>query len=223
MAPHPPPPFLRIPTASAALQPSFRPPTPIKPELMPLPHRVRGSRLAGSRVASTSLSRATAHSPRRVSGGAPRSSHAQRLTQQRHPSKQVPPAQSDFRLENFLPELAGGDTGDSRQTPSTKMDSGHRSVHAVSLGRAARSSRDRTSSAFAQRDPTVPAYRLASPRSSGPLGTDRFATVLFRALPRRDWTKLRWWARDGVSSDWSVALIGRSHCHSVVSLQPGQL
>uniref|UniRef100_A0A452SCS1 Maestro heat like repeat family member 8 n=1 Tax=Ursus americanus TaxID=9643 RepID=A0A452SCS1_URSAM len=98
---------------------------------MPLPHRGRGSRVAGSRVASTSLPRATAHSPRRAGRGAPSSSHAQRLTRRRHSSEQVPPGpepQADFRSGKWLQERAGGDARDSRQAARAEMGSRHRSV-----------------------------------------------------------------------------------------------
>lgn len=123
---------------------------------MPLPHRGRGSRPAGSRVASTSFSRATAHLPRRAGRGAPWSSHAQRLTRQRHSSEQVlpgPEPQADFRSGNWLQEHAGGDAGDPRLTPRAEMGSKHRLVCAVPLGPAAPSSRDRNSSACTQRAP----------------------------------------------------------------------
>ncbi|XP_045660529.1 protein MROH8 isoform X5 [Ursus americanus] len=96
---------------------------------MPLPHRGRGSRVAGSRVASTSLPRATAHSPRRAGRGAPSSSHAQRLTRRRHSSEQVPPGpepQADFRSGKWLQERAGGDARDSRQAARAEMGSRHR-------------------------------------------------------------------------------------------------
>ncbi|XP_030884392.1 protein MROH8 [Leptonychotes weddellii] len=96
---------------------------------LPLPHRGRNSRVAGSRVASTSLPRATAHSPRRAGRGAPSSSHAQRLTRRRHSSEQVPPGpepEADFRSGKWLQERAGGDTRDSRQAARAGMGSRHR-------------------------------------------------------------------------------------------------
>ncbi|XP_059262954.1 protein MROH8 [Mustela nigripes] len=97
---------------------------------MPLPHRGRGSRVAGFRVASTSLPRATAHSPRRAGRGAPSSSHAQRLTRRRHSSEQVPPPgpepQADFRSGKWLQGRAGGDVRDSRQAARAGMGSRHR-------------------------------------------------------------------------------------------------
>uniref|UniRef100_A0A8D1CRZ8 Uncharacterized protein n=1 Tax=Sus scrofa TaxID=9823 RepID=A0A8D1CRZ8_PIG len=99
---------------------------------MPLSHRGRGTRPAGSRVASTSLPRATAHSPRRAVPGTPLSNHAQRLTRRRHSSEQVPPGpepQADFRSGKWLQERAGGDARDSQQTPRAGMGSRHRSVH----------------------------------------------------------------------------------------------
>ncbi|XP_064429213.1 protein MROH8 isoform X4 [Mirounga angustirostris] len=96
---------------------------------LPLPHRGRNSRVAGSRVASTSLPRATAHPPRRAGRGAPSSSHAQRLTRRRHSSEQVPPGpepEADFRSGKWLQERAGGDTRDSRQAARAGMGSRHR-------------------------------------------------------------------------------------------------
>ncbi|KAF3824869.1 hypothetical protein GH733_010203 [Mirounga leonina] len=95
---------------------------------LPLPHRGRNSRVAGSRVASTSLPRATAHPPRRAGRGAPSSSHAQRLTRRRHSSEQVPPGpepEADFRSGKWLQERAGGDTRDSRQAARAGMGSRH--------------------------------------------------------------------------------------------------
>uniref|UniRef100_A0A673UMS3 Maestro heat like repeat family member 8 n=1 Tax=Suricata suricatta TaxID=37032 RepID=A0A673UMS3_SURSU len=86
---------------------------------MPLPHRGRGSRPAGSRVASTSLPQATAHSPK----------HAQRLTRRRHSSRQVPPGpelQADFRSGKWLQESPGGDANDSQQSARAEMGSRHR-------------------------------------------------------------------------------------------------
>ncbi|XP_072800287.1 protein MROH8 isoform X2 [Vicugna pacos] len=109
--------------------PPVRPSTPKEPEPMPLPRRGRGSRLAGSRVASTSLPRATAHSPRHAGRGTPWLSHAQRLTRRRHSSEQVPPGpeqQADFRSGKWLQERAGGDARDSRQTLRAGMGSRHR-------------------------------------------------------------------------------------------------
>ncbi|XP_025325794.1 protein MROH8 isoform X13 [Canis lupus baileyi] len=91
---------------------------------MPLPYRGRGSRLASSRVASTSV-----HSPRRAGRGAPWSSHALRLTRRRHSSEQVPPGpepQADFRSGKWLQEHAGGDARDSQQTARAGMGSRHR-------------------------------------------------------------------------------------------------
>ncbi|XP_077729219.1 protein MROH8 isoform X14 [Canis aureus] len=91
---------------------------------MPLPYRGRGSRLASSRVASTSV-----HSPRRAGRGAPWSSHALRLTRRRHSSEQVPPGpepQADFRSGKWLQEHAGGDARDSQQTARAAMGSRHR-------------------------------------------------------------------------------------------------
>ncbi|XDA82633.1 hypothetical protein R6Z07F_012545 [Ovis aries] len=96
---------------------------------MPLPRRGRGPLLAGPRMASTSLPRATAHSPRRVGRGTPLSSPAQRLTPQRHSSEQVPPGpepQADFRSGGWLQKDSGGDARDSRQTPCAGMGSRHR-------------------------------------------------------------------------------------------------
>nr|XP_019605771.1 PREDICTED: protein MROH8 [Rhinolophus sinicus] len=103
---------------------------------MPLPHRGRGSRPAGSRVASTGFSRATAHLPRRAGRGAPWLSHAQRLTRQRHSSEQVlpgPEPQADFRSGNWPQEHAGGDAGDSRLTPRAEMGSKHRICNRVEV------------------------------------------------------------------------------------------
>ena len=127
-----------------------------EPKHMPLPHRGRGSRLAGSRVASTSLPRDTAHSPRRSGRGAPLPSHAQRLTRRRHFSEQVPPGpepQADFRSGKWRQERAGGDARDSRRSARAGMGSRHRSVPAVPLGRASPSSWGLNSSPHAQRAP----------------------------------------------------------------------
>nr|XP_020747750.1 protein MROH8 isoform X2 [Odocoileus virginianus texanus] len=96
---------------------------------MPLPRRGKGPLLAGPRMASTSLPRATAHSPRHVGRGTPLSSPAQRLTRQRHSSEQVPPRpepQADFRSGRWLQEGARGDARNSRQTPCAGMGSRHR-------------------------------------------------------------------------------------------------
>ncbi|XP_047396537.1 protein MROH8 isoform X2 [Sciurus carolinensis] len=96
---------------------------------MPLPRRGRGSRLAGSRVAGTSLPRARARSPRRAGRGTQLLSHAQRLTRRRHSSEQVTPEpeqQADFRSEKWLQERAGGDARDSRQALLAGMGSRRR-------------------------------------------------------------------------------------------------
>uniref|UniRef100_A0A8C0DA35 Maestro heat like repeat family member 8 n=1 Tax=Balaenoptera musculus TaxID=9771 RepID=A0A8C0DA35_BALMU len=69
---------------------------------MPLPRRGRGSRLAGSCVASTSLPRARAHSPRPAGRGTPLPSHAQRLTRRRH---------SSYREEVVIPCASDNDSG----------------------------------------------------------------------------------------------------------------
>lgn len=133
-------PHLHSPAVPPASRPSVTHPAPKEPEPepMPLPHRGRGSRVAGSRVASTSLPRATAHSPRRAGRGAPSASHAQRLTRRRHSSEQVPPPgpepQADFRSGKWLQERAGGDARDSRQAARAGMGSRHRSVSAVPVG-----------------------------------------------------------------------------------------
>lgn len=173
---------------------------------MPLPRRGRGTLLAAPRMASTSPSRATAHSPRRVGRGTPLSSPAQRLTRQRHSSEQVPPGpepQADFRSKRWLQKGSGGDAGDSRQTPCAGMGSRHRSVPAVPLGRAVLTSCTVLSAQCA----TARAYRSASsPPRPGPLGTDLLATVPFRKAPAGGWTRPQGWARDGASCDWSVAV-----------------
>uniref|UniRef100_A0A2K5KFD5 Maestro heat like repeat family member 8 n=1 Tax=Colobus angolensis palliatus TaxID=336983 RepID=A0A2K5KFD5_COLAP len=86
---------------------------------MPLSRRGRGSRLAGSRAATSSLPRATALSPK----------HAQLLTRRRHCSEQVPPEsepQADFRSGKWLQEPATGDARDSRQALRARMSSKHR-------------------------------------------------------------------------------------------------
>ncbi|XP_062060156.1 protein MROH8 [Lepus europaeus] len=96
---------------------------------MSLPRRGRGSRLAGCRVAGTSVPRATALSPQRAGRGAQSVSHAQRLTRRRHCSQQVPPEpepQADFRSGKWLYERAGGDARDSRQALRAGMGSKHR-------------------------------------------------------------------------------------------------
>ncbi|XP_069352351.1 protein MROH8 [Eulemur rufifrons] len=96
---------------------------------MPLPYRGRGPRLAGSRVVTTSLPRATPRSPRRAGRGAPLLSHAQRLTRRRHSSEQVPPEPeppADFRSGKWLQERAGGDSRASRQALRAGMSSRHR-------------------------------------------------------------------------------------------------
>lgn len=137
-------PLLHSPAVPTAGQPPVRRRTPKEPELMPLPRRGRGPLLAGPRMASTSLPRATAHSPRHVGRGTPLSSPAQRLTRQRHSSEQIPPRpepQADFRSGRWLQEGARGDARNSWQTPCAGMGSRHRSVPAVPLGRAALTSR----------------------------------------------------------------------------------
>ncbi|XP_009231837.3 protein MROH8 isoform X5 [Pongo abelii] len=96
---------------------------------MPLSRRGRGSRLAGSRAATSSLPRATALSPKSTGRGALSISHAQLLTQRRHSSEQVPPAsepQADFRSGKWLQEPATGDARDSRQALRARMSSKHR-------------------------------------------------------------------------------------------------
>ncbi|XP_069907969.1 protein MROH8 isoform X8 [Oryctolagus cuniculus] len=96
---------------------------------MSLPRRGRGSRLAGCRVAGTSVPRATALSPQRAGRGAQSVSHAQRLTRRRHCSQQVPPEpepQADFRSGKWLYERAGGDVRDSRQALRAGMGSKYR-------------------------------------------------------------------------------------------------
>lgn len=162
---------------------------------MPLPHRGRGSRVAGSRVASTSLPRATAHSPRRAGRGAPSSSHAQHLTRRRHYSEQVPPGpetQADFRSGKWLQERGRRGPRDSRQAARAEMGSRHRSVPAVPVGRAGPSSSGLNSSSRAQRAPRSSCTgRPPPPPRPGPLGTGRRATVLIRVLPVRGWTRLR--------------------------------
>ncbi|XP_010353626.2 protein MROH8 isoform X1 [Rhinopithecus roxellana] len=96
---------------------------------MPLSRRGRGSRLAGSRAATSSLPRATALSPKSASRGALSISHAQLLTRRRHSSEQVPPEsepQADFRSGKWLQEPATGDARDSRQALRARMSSKHR-------------------------------------------------------------------------------------------------
>uniref|UniRef100_A0A8V8TLF2 Maestro heat like repeat family member 8 n=1 Tax=Homo sapiens TaxID=9606 RepID=A0A8V8TLF2_HUMAN len=86
---------------------------------MPLSRRGRGSRLAGSRAATSNLPRATALSP----------NHAQLLTRRRHSSEQVPPEsepRADFRSGKWLQEPATGDARDSRQALRARMSSKHR-------------------------------------------------------------------------------------------------
>lgn len=180
---------------------------------MPQSRRGRGPRLAGSRVANTSLPRAPAQSPRRAVRGAPPSSHAQHLTRRRHSSEPVPEGSAplaDFRSGKWLQERAGGDAGNSRQAPRAEMDSRDRSVPAVPLGRAALCSHSRNSGPRAQRTsrssrtgPLPPALRSTwyRPPCNG-LIPGATTTLLGKASGR---------ARDGASSDWSIA------CHSVVS------
>nr|XP_055121216.1 protein MROH8 isoform X2 [Symphalangus syndactylus] len=96
---------------------------------MPLSRRGRGSRLAGSRAATSSLPRATALSPKSAGRGALSISHAQLLTRRRHSSEQVPPEsepQADFRSGKWLQEPATGDSRNSRQTLRARMSSKHR-------------------------------------------------------------------------------------------------
>ncbi|XP_055293031.1 protein MROH8-like [Moschus berezovskii] len=122
-------PVLHSPAVPIAGQPPVRRRTPREPELRPLPRRGRGPLLAGPRMASTSLPRATAHSPKRVGRGTQSSSPARRLTRQRHSSEQVPPGpepQADFRSGRWLQEDSGGDARDSRQAPCAGMGSRHR-------------------------------------------------------------------------------------------------
>lgn len=180
---------------------------------MPQSRRGRGPRLAGSRVANTSLPRALAQSPRRAVRGAPASSHAQHLTRRRHSSEQVQEGsapQADFRSEKWLRERAGGDAGNSRQAPRAEMASRDRSVPAVPLGRAAPCSHSRNSGPRAQRTsrssrtgplPPAPRSTWYRPPCNG-LIPGATTMLLGKASGR---------ARDGATSDWSVA------CHSVVS------
>ncbi|XP_011764934.2 protein MROH8 isoform X4 [Macaca nemestrina] len=96
---------------------------------MPLSRRGRGSRLAGSRAATSSLPRAIALSPKSAGRGALSISHAQLLTRRRHSSEQVPPEsepQADFRSGKWLQEPATGDARDSRQVLRARMSSKHR-------------------------------------------------------------------------------------------------
>nr|XP_037838717.1 protein MROH8 [Chlorocebus sabaeus] len=96
---------------------------------MPLSRRGRGSRLAGSRAATSSLPRATALSPKSAGRGALSISHAQLLTRRRHSSEQVPPEsepQADFRSGKWLQEPATGNARDSRQALRARMSSEHR-------------------------------------------------------------------------------------------------
>nr|XP_023406000.1 protein MROH8 isoform X6 [Loxodonta africana] len=121
----PPRPFPRVADTPAGRQ-SCQTCDPEVPEPMPLPRRGRGSRLAASRAAGTSLPRVTARSPRRAGRGTPSSSHAQRLTRRRHSSEQVPPVpepQPDFRSGRWLQEHAAGDARDSREAPRAGMGS----------------------------------------------------------------------------------------------------
>uniref|UniRef100_G1R2Y5 Maestro heat like repeat family member 8 n=1 Tax=Nomascus leucogenys TaxID=61853 RepID=G1R2Y5_NOMLE len=87
---------------------------------MPLSRRGRGSRLAGSRAATSSLP---------AGRGALSISHAQLLTRRRHSSEQVPPEsepQADFRSGKWLQEPATGDARNSRQALRARMSSKHR-------------------------------------------------------------------------------------------------
>ncbi|XP_054530730.1 protein MROH8 isoform X7 [Pan troglodytes] len=96
---------------------------------MPLSRRGRGSRLAGSRAATSNLPRATALSPKSAGRGALSISHAQLLTRRRHSSEQVPPEsepRADFRSGKWLQEPATGDARDSRQALRARMSSKHR-------------------------------------------------------------------------------------------------
>lgn len=180
---------------------------------MPQCRRGRGPRLAGSRVANTSLPRALAQSPRRAVRGAPASSHAQHLTRRRHSSEQVQEGSAplaDFRSEKWLRERAGGDAGNSRLAPRAEMPSRHRSVPAVPLGRAAPCGHSRNSGPRAQRTsrssrtgplPPTPRPTWYRPPCNG-LIPGATTTLLGKVSGR---------ARDGATSDWSVA------CHSTVS------
>uniref|UniRef100_H2QKB1 Maestro heat like repeat family member 8 n=1 Tax=Pan troglodytes TaxID=9598 RepID=H2QKB1_PANTR len=87
---------------------------------MPLSRRGRGSRLAGSRAATSNLP---------AGRGALSISHAQLLTRRRHSSEQVPPEsepRADFRSGKWLQEPATGDARDSRQALRARMSSKHR-------------------------------------------------------------------------------------------------
>ncbi|XP_074262600.1 protein MROH8 isoform X2 [Saimiri boliviensis] len=93
---------------------------------MPVSRRGRGSRLAGSRTAASSLPRATALSRKSAGRGALPTSHAQLLTRQRHSAVQVPPEskpQADFRLGKRLQETAAGDGRNSQQALRDRMSS----------------------------------------------------------------------------------------------------
>ncbi|XP_048205082.1 protein MROH8 [Perognathus longimembris pacificus] len=96
---------------------------------MPLPRRGRGSRLASTRVASTSLPRAVPVFPRRAGRRASLLSHAQHLTRRRHSSELVPEEpelRPDFRSGKWLREPAAGDFGELRQGLLAGMGSRHR-------------------------------------------------------------------------------------------------
>ncbi|XP_042550355.1 protein MROH8 [Dipodomys spectabilis] len=96
---------------------------------MPQPRRGRGSRLASTRVASTSLPRAVPVFPRRAGRRASLLSHAQRLTPRRHSSELVPAEpelRPDFRSGKWLREPASGDFGDLRQRLLAGMGTRHR-------------------------------------------------------------------------------------------------
>lgn len=161
---------------------------------LPLPRRGRGSRLAGSRVAGTSLPRARAHSPKSAGRGTQLLSHAQRLTRRRHSSEQVTPEpeqQADFRSGKWLQERAGGDARDSQQALLAGMGSRHRSVFRGPAG-PGRLQQPRCGFQSSRSGVLwVPACGPAYPPGRGALGTGRLATVSLRALPGRGWTRPR--------------------------------
>lgn len=184
---------------------------------MPQSRRGRRPRLAGSRVTDSSLPRAPAQPPRQAVRGARPSSHAQHLTRRRHSSEQVPEGpepQADFRSGKWLQERAGGDAGDSRLAPRAEMGSRDRSVPAVPLGRATPCTAAGIP-VLARKGPRCAHAEARFPRRPGRLGTGRPATVLFRALPRRYWTRLQGGPETG------PPLIGRSPV-TESSLQPAQ-
>lgn len=102
---------LRSPASPPAPTPPVRPRTPREPESMPVPRREWEPRPAGSRLASTSLPRATAHSPRRAGYRASSLGHAMHNAS---PDGAIPPSRSH---QGPIRRLTSARESGSKSTP----------------------------------------------------------------------------------------------------------